>query len=51
MMQGVRVRIIQDCHYNSIIQYGKDALHEQIGFKFNEGTIKVLHLDYSFAWC
>ena len=44
MMQGVHMRIIQNCHYKNSIQQGKDAFHKQTGMKFNGETIKVLHL-------
>jgi len=25
--------------------------HQQVGFKFKEETIKVLHLEHIFVWC
>jgi hypothetical protein len=29
----------------------EDSFHQQIGLKFKEETINVLHLEHSFVWC
>jgi len=29
----------------------KNPFTSKLGFKFTEGTSKVLHMEYSFVWC
>jgi hypothetical protein len=50
-MQGVHVKLIQDCHGKRSIQQEEDSFHQQIGLKFKEETSKVLHLEHCFVWC
>jgi len=42
---------IQDCHGKSCIQQEKYSFYQQIGFKLEEETSKMLHLEHAFLWC
>ena len=40
--------IVENRHDKIRIQQEEDSLHQQIGLKFKQGTIEVLHLEHSF---
>ena len=41
-----RITILQ-----SSIQQEEGSFHQQIGHKFQEETIHMLHLEHSYVWC
>jgi hypothetical protein len=50
-MQGVHMKLNQNCHDKNSIQQEEKSFHQQTGIKFKEETSKVLHLEHSFVWC
>jgi hypothetical protein len=51
MMQEVYMKLNSGFPWQSSIQQEHGSFHQQIGLKFQEETIRVLHLDHSFVWC
>jgi len=50
-MQDIHVKLNPDCHSKTSIQQEEGCCHQQIGLKFKEENIKVLHLVHSVVWC
>jgi hypothetical protein len=50
-LQDVRVKLNPEVSWQISIEQKEGFFHHQIGLKFKEGTIEVLHLEHSFVWC
>ena len=52
MMEDVRVKLNPGLPWQSCVQQEEeDSLYQQIEFKFEEETSKMLHLEHGFVWC
>jgi len=50
MMEDVRVKLNPGLPWQKLHQKEEDSFYQQIGLKFEEETIKMLHLERGFVW-
>jgi hypothetical protein len=51
MMEGVLVKLNPGLPWQNVNLTRRRIFYQQIGFKFEEETSEMLHLEHGFVWC